>query len=75
MIAIKTQENEIIFNPARIYEISNYGDCKVVAVDARKKEHILGTYSTFKQATEEVEKIFNAMEHGRLIYRMSEGDK
>ncbi len=77
MIAIKTQEDEIIFNPARIYAISNYGDYKVVAVDAHKKEHILGIYPTFKRANEEMDCIFHTIdaqaEH--VAYAMSEGDE
>ena len=63
MLTIKTQEDEIIFNPARIYAISNYGDYKVVAVDAHKKEHILGIYPTFKRANEEVYCIFRLLMH------------
>jgi len=77
MIAIKTQEDEIIFNPARIYAISNYGDYKVVAVDAHKKEHILGIYPTFKRANEEVYCIFQTIDAQAepVAYAMSEGDE
>jgi len=78
MIAIKTQENEIIMGLNYIFTMKHGQEYAVMGVESgHKKAYTLALYSTFERANEEVDRIFHTIDAQAepVAYAMSEDDK